>query len=424
MIWNKFPIFRATLLAAGLKAYASILSVIFTFVVARLLGASEAGLVFLAMTVLTLGGAIFRLGFEAIVLREFGRQVDGLSAFNITNVALAWISIISVPICIGLYIFRNDISADIFHKVGFSDVLGLIVIAIPLMATFQLLSFAYQGQKKIFNAIFLQNMAYLSFATVGLLVVNKLYPQSLNSRTTACVVLASISLTWLYAFISWCRRNFLSISISDLIDKELFSSGGQLWLANLSTLGIAWSGVIACGVFLEAEQIAFLSTAQRLALVICFSLLVCDVVMAPRYASLYAKQDLTTMRLFAQRATIAMLVIVSPLMLLILMFSEEIMGLFGAGFERGALYLIVLSFAQLVNVATGSVGQLLTMSGFEKDYRNITMGIALAFVPLIVIATKVIGGNGTVIMTACAIVSQNVFGAFMVKKRLGFWPGL
>ena len=69
---------------------------------------------------------------------------------------------------------------------------------------------------------------------------------------------------------------------------------------------------------------------------------------------------------------------------------------------------------------TGSVGYLLTMSGYEKDFRNsvlisgpIAVGLGFALVPFY-------GAIGSAIATAVAVATQNLVAVWWVKKRLGF----
>ena len=98
------------------------------------------------------------------------------------------------------------------------------------------------------------------------------------------------------------------------------------------------------------------------------------------------------------------------------------MGFFGEGYERGSLLLLIMSLGQFVNVATGSVGYLLTMSGHEKDFRRVTLFAG----PLTVILSYLLiiqyDSLGAAIATAIGLSLQNIGALFMVRKRLGFWP--
>jgi O-antigen/teichoic acid export membrane protein len=79
-----------------------------------------------------------------------------------------------------------------------------------------------------------------------------------------------------------------------------------------------------------------------------------------------------------------------------------------------------LALGQFVNVITGSVGYLLTMTGHEKDIRNnmlfcgpFAIMLSLALIPFW-------GAIGSAIATALALSVQNLIALWLVKKRLGF----
>jgi O-antigen/teichoic acid export membrane protein len=104
----------------------------------------------------------------------------------------------------------------------------------------------------------------------------------------------------------------------------------------------------------------------------------------------------------------------------IALFPRQIMSAFGAEFSDGAMLLVILSLGQLVNVISGSVNALLSMCGFESDLRNILLTSGGFAILLSVVLTRTYGVQGTAIATAVALVVQNIYAVWIVKKRLGF----
>src|SRR5690606_38562703 len=89
------------------------------------------------------------------------------------------------------------------------------------------------------------------------------------------------------------------------------------------------------------------------------------------------------------------------------------LSLFGADFTRGITALLLLSLAQLVNVATGSVGVLLNMTGNQHAMRNsVLIGGAILLV-LAVVLSPLYGMNGMAAANAAGMVLQNVLAAFL-----------
>ena len=105
-----------------------------------------------------------------------------------------------------------------------------------------------------------------------------------------------------------------------------------------------------------------------------------------------------------------------------MLFPGWIMGLFGDGYEQGALLLSIMAVGQFINVATGSVGYLLNMSGHERDFRRVTFFAGPLTVILSVLLIQHYGVLGAAIATAVGLSVQNLGALLMVRKRLGFWP--
>uniref|UniRef100_UPI003917263A polysaccharide biosynthesis C-terminal domain-containing protein n=1 Tax=Tamilnaduibacter salinus TaxID=1484056 RepID=UPI003917263A len=87
---------------------------------------------------------------------------------------------------------------------------------------------------------------------------------------------------------------------------------------------------------------------------------------------------------------------------------------------RVGLFLIVLAGGQFVNVVSGSVGYLLTMTGHERELRlNMLVGAitCLTLSLLLIPKYEILGGA---IATSISIALQNLLGVFQVNRLLGF----
>uniref|UniRef100_B3EM06 Polysaccharide biosynthesis protein n=1 Tax=Chlorobium phaeobacteroides (strain BS1) TaxID=331678 RepID=B3EM06_CHLPB len=114
-----------------------------------------------------------------------------------------------------------------------------------------------------------------------------------------------------------------------------------------------------------------------------------------------------------------MTLIASPLLLLFLVAPQWVMGMFGEEFQKGGVLLSILAIGQFVNVATGSVGYVLMMSGNEKLMRNNVAFVAVLSVVLNAALVPLYGAFGAAIATAVCLALQNMIAAYMVSSRLG-----
>ena len=179
-----------------------------------------------------------------------------------------------------------------------------------------------------------------------------------------------------------------------------------------------WSGILIAGAMLPAEDVALLTAAQRTAMLTSFVLMVVNMVVAPRYARLWKEGNIERIQYLAKWSTRGMIAMVLPVIAVMMIWPEKVMGLFGEGFEEAAIPLMILAVGQFVNVATGSVGYLLNMSGHEKEYKIITTMAAIVTLLLVLSLTFYFGMLGSAIATSFGVVLQNLLSLFFVRNKI------
>ncbi|MEA3643989.1 MAG: polysaccharide biosynthesis C-terminal domain-containing protein [Lamprobacter sp.] len=80
----------------------------------------------------------------------------------------------------------------------------------------------------------------------------------------------------------------------------------------------------------------------------------------------------------------------------------------------------ILALEQLVNVATGSVGYLLSMTGHERLLRNNVLAAAVVALDGALVLIPAFGLIGTAVATATGIAIQNLLCVWQVRRVLGF----
>ena len=97
----------------------------------------------------------------------------------------------------------------------------------------------------------------------------------------------------------------------------------------------------------------------------------------------------------------------------------QIPSMIGPEFLAGSALLVVLALGQFVNVATGSVGYLLMMTGHEKLMRNSVAIAAALNLALNLTLVPVAGAMGAAIATAISLATLNLVATYYVWSHLG-----
>jgi O-antigen/teichoic acid export membrane protein len=182
-----------------------------------------------------------------------------------------------------------------------------------------------------------------------------------------------------------------------------------------------WSGVIVASVFLESSELAYLIVAQRTGSLISFVLLVINMIAAPRYALMWREGNVAGIAKFSKLSSRMTMIVIVPIVIFTILYASEIMSLFGSGYHSASVLLSIIACGHIVNVATGSVGYLLNMTGHEKDMLTVTMFSGPITIIFSIWFISSWGLVGAAYSTAIGLSLQNLGALWMVKRKLGFW---
>ncbi|MFV1990597.1 MAG: polysaccharide biosynthesis C-terminal domain-containing protein, partial [Acidimicrobiales bacterium] len=208
---------------------------------------------------------------------------------------------------------------------------------------------------------------------------------------------------------------------SSLVNRAAwFSSALPLALvAGLTTVN-ALADIILLGLYESPDQVGIYRVAVQVATLASFGLQAINLVVAPRFASLHAQEEAARLQrlvtvtarivlAFALLVTIAFAIIGRPLLDFV----------FGSVFVAAFTPALILLGGHLVNSAVGSVGQLLNMTGHERDTAWGVGVAAVVNVGLNLVLVPRWGIEGAATATAASFVIWNVWLWRAVRRRLG-----
>ncbi|MDC0664167.1 oligosaccharide flippase family protein [Marinobacter sp. SS21] len=409
-----------SLLAFSVKGLGAVAAFVMSLVLARTLGPEQSGYFFLGFTVIIFISAVTRCGFDNVVLRHTAAANSNgdLRAVRFVFMRGAAVTLgasAGAAACLGFG--AEFLATALFNKPEFGPVLLAISPSVVSLALLWLIAQSLQGFGRVSSAIIAMNVA----ANIALIVAVWFFGFSLGSQAALAYTIGSYFVLGGFLVYWHIRtRGQADRSSYDISLRSMFESAWPLWIVLVMSQLIQWTGQFVGGAYLPPDQIAQLAVAQRTAMLVSFILMAVNMVVAPRFAALHAGGDLDGVRNMALTAVRLMVLGATPVLAVMLIFPEVLMGLFGEGFAGGSHLLQVLAVGQFVNVVTGSVGYLLTMSGHEKDLRNTLLIVAPVSVAITFILVPLYGAVGAALSTALAVGAQNLLAVYWVKRRLGF----
>jgi len=401
-------------IALFIRVFGAGMAFVFNLIIARQLGAEQSGYFFLSFAVAMLLSAFARLGFDNTVLRFTGANANnGATVKSVLSFALKYSLPVASAIAVILYFLSPLIASSVFNKPQMANSLAFIAPAIIGLSAVTIIAMSLQGRHKLIASIPCQNIAHFLLCGAAVLSFN-------TSAADTTALYLSLSLGVTASFFYWIALKSLNSAGNTVSPHELWNSARPNWIIVIMNQAVQWCAPIIIGVYLVAEQVAYFSVAQRIAMLTTFILMAVNLVVAPKFAAFKAANNMDGIRKTALFSVRLLVLSALPIVLFMLLLPEFLMGLFGEQFKQGAVILQILVLGQAVNVVTGSVGFLLMMSGNERDMRFVTIisgcGVLLS-VPLF---TSLYGAMGAAVATAFFISLQNLLAVYFVKKRLGF----
>ncbi|NEP41800.1 MAG: hypothetical protein F6K35_22225 [Okeania sp. SIO2H7] len=185
---------------------------------------------------------------------------------------------------------------------------------------------------------------------------------------------------------------------------------------------LAKTDIIMVGSILGSEEAGVYAVAVKTAEWVSFILAIINVVAAPNFTELYAKNDLKGLQKLVSKVAVWIFwpsVIIS---LFLLVFSQPVLGIFGSEFMAASWQLKILVLGNLINALCGSVGYLMMMTGYQNKSLKVFVCAAVLNIALNAIAIPLMGALGAAIVTAFCLIFWNVWLSFLVVKYIGVNP--
>ncbi|MCG9697099.1 oligosaccharide flippase family protein [Shewanella sp. Isolate11] len=397
---------------------------IFNLIIARELGAEQAGIFFIALSIAMLIASVSRLGFDDTVLRFTAANNDNPYIIkSILHFSLRFSVPVAILFTVLIYFLSPYIAGALFKKNELNSVLSSMSPSIVGFCIVYLLAMSLQARHKLLASIPCQGIAHFLLCGSAIIGFN------VNNAEQASLLFSlSLGLSAIFFYrlsIRGLSHNELDFDEHDNLPKsislrDIRNSAMPNWVITIMLHIVQWSAPIFIGVYLVAEQAAYFSVAQRVAMLSSFVLMAVNLVVAPKFAAFWNKGDIEGIRTTALFSVRLLILSAMPIVLLMLIFPDFLMGLFGDEFKKGSTLLQILVIGQTVNVLTGPVGYLLTMSGNERDLRFSVLVSGFGVLFLVPIFTFFYGAIGAAFVTAFFVSIQNLLAVVFVKKRLGF----
>ena len=410
----------------GVKATFALLSFAISVVLARNLGAEGFGIYAFVIATIMLAAIPAMVGVPDLIVRETAKyQAHG----NWTYIAGLWrwgnkvVIIRSIAILLGgsligfILIKSND---DLKSRA-----ISIAILIVPMAALIGTKSACIRGLR---HTVIGQLPESLIRPTISLILII-LYPISIAKYS----VIEAITLYVFSVFIAFlfCIGILAKIKPEEIARVSLPEYDSTRWrkavlpLALISGMHVinGYVDIIILGLYREDNEVGIYRATVQLSLLVSFGLQAINQVLHPHFSRLYSLNEHIKLQKLVRLSSRIIFSISLPPVILLVLYGKDILRLvFGDPFYVGGLTLSILSIAQLINAAMGSVGALLNMTGHERYTLKGVVLAAIVNVILNFILIPIYGMLGAALASVASLALWNLLLRHYVKKKLNIEP--
>jgi O-antigen/teichoic acid export membrane protein len=350
------------------KLFTNVIRLILAIVLARVLGTTQLGYYSLSLSAGNIAMGIALFGLDAAVIRFIAimaARKDEEGTWEAIQIGIGVSLFLSTVMGVLLYAFSFYLSETVFNNPDLTPYLQLISVFVPLLVVNDQLFNSLRGFKQFNLSVLAQ---YIYQPITRLILVGILLVVGLNAKT-AIISYGLATITASGAMFYFLNRQFpltRSLKVTGKVLRDMFVFSYPVWLSgllikfqgNIQTIFIGSLNTISgVGIFSVASQITMVSGEFSSSI---------NTTSKPIIAELHDKGDIVQMEKIYQLANKWVVIAQLPIFLIMVLFPQTILSIFGEDYTNGALALIILAVGSLLKVGTGMGGIIIDMAGYTK----------------------------------------------------------
>ncbi len=339
-----------------------------TFLLTRLLGPEQYGLYNIALSAAGLAAGLALLGLDSALMRYialYASRRDDRRVWGSLQVALGISMVLSAVMSAVMFGLSSVIAVQIFHNAALAPVLQLISIAVPFFNLSDALAGATRGFKHMEHMVIAQNFAQPATRVV-LIVAFSIAGLSLIEAVISYALADMVASVVLFYFLNQQFSLRRPLGAAQRETREILSYSVPMWLSEMITTFRSSIQTIMLGSLNTVFSVGIFSVANQLNLFADLVQTSVTTAVRPIIVEVHDRGNREQLGRLYQTVSKWLFAFNFPVFLVAVLFPVQILSIFGKSFEQGATALVLLSWASLVDAATGMCGAILDMTGYTK----------------------------------------------------------
>lgn len=310
----------------------------------------------------------------------------------------------------------------VFHMPQLPHVLIIFAAVLPFAAFLRFISGFFRGEKKLKYQALTGNIVP---PCVRLVTLAGLF--FLGFRLDAVLFSALLSFAAASALAAYIFSSRFGHNLFSLVKKATLEASRRILRFSSTLFGIQFLSELSLRVdiymvsfFLAADQVGVYGVVIEISLMFRIVLSAFSQIFSPQISGAWAKGDVPAIAELYKFVSKLTFLLVIPIFMFIVLYPENILGIFGPEFLSGKTALLIMCLGQLFSCTVGGAGFILTMTGKQRfQLYNTTIGLVLNTI-LNFFLIPGYGIAGAALATTTSLVFINVLCIIQVKVFYGF----
>ena len=393
-------------------------------ILARYLGPTLFGIYALGWTIFRILGALSTLGLEKGVLR-FGTAYlfEDKSKFRGLFTQSIILTILFSSLLGALLWILSPTIALLMERPELSWVLRFFAVALPLQSLVRVIAATMQTTRKMLYSALIGDVTQPLIFVLSITILT-FFDAGVQDALIAVLISFAVSNLLGVFLIPKLFPNFYQWQATyEISNLDLVKYAAPTAFAGIFTLLTIWTDRLFVGYFLSSGEVGVYQALSQFSILFAVILQGLSAIFAPLISKHYAQKEMHDLNQLYKISTKWGVYLILPMVLTILFHPKAAMlVVFGENYIAGAEPLRILTIGQFVNVATGSVGFLLIMTGFQTIWFRLSLFSFLLNIILNLILVPRFGVIGASVATAVSISTLYLSGLYYVRAQLKLWP--
>lgn len=201
--------------------------------------------------------------------------------------------------------------------------------------------------------------------------------------------------------------------------KEIVKRSFPMTISAVAFLLLQSTDILILKKYVSFSEVAYYGIAAQITKIIALVLYSVNAVFANKIAELFELQNFAELKKTIKQSTRLIFIMTTPVTLVMLIFSDFFLGLFGAEYVAAQPALNILLIGQIFNCGTGTVGMYMNMTGEQNKLQIILVIALVANLILNILLIPKFGLVGAAYSTAGTTIAWNIYCALYLYFKKG-----